>query len=174
MSARAPRRSFSRSFVVTLAATPACFVQSSTPPSQSVSQPAPGQPETTDPRPQQPPPETQSPVIIANPPRPQQPPPGAQAPQQPVEPPASQPVETKWFVTKTGADCRASTPTTCPPHAICNPPPPMPYTCLDGFSYPLEITMVNGSSCTAVPHRDCPMNAKCKMPDPVSVPCPHR
>jgi hypothetical protein len=52
MAARVPRRSFARPFVTTISmATSACFVSSSTPPSQPISQAAPGQPENSDPAP---------------------------------------------------------------------------------------------------------------------------
>jgi hypothetical protein len=162
MSARAPRRSFLNPFVVTLAAAPACFVQSRTPPSQSVSQPNPGQPETTDPHPTPPPPEAQTPTIIANPPRPTDPQPASPPPPDPVQteapligdPPAN---DAEWIVTKTTSGCRARAITHCPPKMMCNPPPPHIYQCIDGAKYPATLTK-HGEVCTleAVGTAPCP------------------
>jgi hypothetical protein len=150
MSARAPRRSFLNPFVVTLAAAPACFVQSRTPPSQSVSQPNPGQPETTDPHPTPPPPEAQTPTVIVNPPRPTDPqpatPPDPVATGTVVEPPPPAD-DAEWIVTKTTSGCRARAITHCPPKMMCNPPPPHLYQCVDGAKYPANLTK-HGEVCT--------------------------
>jgi hypothetical protein len=181
MSVR-PRRSFLTPFVVTLAAAPACFVQSATPPSQPVVQSDPGQPTESDPRPVQPP--TQAPTIIANPPRPQVPPqPPASPPpdDRPVtstRPPAPQLPgnDASWMVTKSSQGCRAQTMNTggCPPNAMCNPPPPHAYACIEGEKYPVKVVR-HGEVCQVEtdPQPPCPRNAKCKpVPPPHVVPCP--
>jgi len=182
MSVR-PRRSFLTPFVVTLAAAPACFVQSATPPSQPVVQSDPGQPTETDPRPVQPP--TQAPTIIANPPRPQsqpEPPPPTQD-SAPVAtytnppPPGLPGTGRAWMVTKTSQGCRAMVMNTggCPPNAMCNPPPPHAYACIDGEKYPVKVVQPTAEVCQveADPPPPCPRNAKCKpAPPPHVVPCP--
>lgn len=160
MSARMPRRSFLNPFVVTLAAAPACFVQSRTPPSQSVSQPNPGQPETTDPHPTPPPPESQTPTIIANPPRPTDPQPAPAPPPEPLptaNPPEPMPVvsDGDWMVTKTSRGCEARAITHCPPKVMCNPPPPHAYRCIDGAKYPATVTK-HGEVCTLEQSRTVP------------------
>jgi hypothetical protein len=150
MSARAPRRSFLSPFVVTLAAAPACFVQSATPPSQPVSQPNPGQPETTDPKPSPPPPEAQTPTYIANPPRPMPsnpPPPQELEPVMNPPPPTVPDPDQTWYVTKTSRGCQARSATHCPPKAMCNPPPPHAYHCVDDMKYPATIEK-RGEVCT--------------------------
>jgi len=150
MSARTPRRSFLNPFVVTLAAAPACFVQSRTPPSQTVSQPNPGQPETSDPRPTPPPPETQSTTIIANPPRPTDPQPVSAPPPDPLptaNPPDPSKPDAEWMVTKMSRGCEARAITHCPPKVMCNPPPPHAYQCVDGAKYPMKLTK-RGEVCT--------------------------
>lgn len=172
MSARIPRRLFSSPFVVTLAAAPACFVQSSTPPSQPISQSNPGQPTQTDPRPTPPPPETQSPTYIANPPRPTNPPadpapPVEQGPVAEADPPPAN--EQAWMITKTGGSCTSQPITHCPPKAMCNPPRPQAYSCIEGINYPAKVTKT-GTECRVERDPPCPRNAKCKAP-PV-VPCP--
>jgi hypothetical protein len=141
MSARTPRRSFLSPFVVTIASAPACFYQSSTPPSQQVTQPAPGQPEQADPNPTPPPPETQTPTIISNPPRPTTPPGNPPAPtENPAPPPIPEGNDGEWIVTKSSRGCEARAITHCPPKAMCNPPPPHTYACVDGASYPAKVT----------------------------------
>ncbi len=228
MSARTPRLRFSNPFVITLAAVPACFVQSSTPPSQPVAQAEPGQPTIADPTPTPPPPQTQSPTLITNPPRPTAPPPSEPPPPPPREdppssrppvivnpprpapPPASRPpvivnpprpasppppahdpapkphrpilnpprpqppTGESWMISRTPRGCEAMAITQCPPKVMCNPPPPRPYTCVDGVKYPLKITRV-GTSCRTepAPQPPCPANARCKQPEqPRQVACP--
>jgi hypothetical protein len=197
MSARTPRLRFSNPFVITVAgvgglvAAPACFVQSRTPPSQSVAQAEPGQPTVADPRPEPPPPQTQSPTIIANPPRPSanpSGPPSAPPPPPPEAPPESRPPpvivsnpprpqlpgsDDAWMITHTSRGCQAMAITHCPPNAMCNPPPPRPYACIDGARYPVKVTRV-GNACQTEPDPapPCPANARCKQVPPRTVPCP--
>src|SRR3954453_14535490 len=120
MSARIPRRRFSSPLVITFAVAPACYVQSSTPPSQSIAQPDPGQPTVSDPRPTPPPPQSQSPTIIANPPRPAPPPETDPTPPQPLPtanpPPPPPPEDRTWVVEKTNGTCTARGITHCPPN----------------------------------------------------------
>ncbi len=164
MAARAPRRSFARPFVITLAAAPACFVSSSTPPSQPVSQAAPGQPSQSDPAPATPPP-SQSPVIVANPPHPR--------PQGPAEQAPAPPPETRWTITKTATGCQSMVDVTCPAGAMCNPPPPQPYECPKMVKLPAKVTTFGKDAC--VVEREpvqCPPGAICNPPPPQRVPCP--
>ena len=141
MAARTPRRSFAAPFVVTLAAVPACYVQSSAPPPQPqpVAQPA-------DPHP----------VVVTNPPRPQpaastswhvyktqdgceaivnvECPAGASCnppPPSKVECPTGIAMDKPMTVVTQGdGTCIvAREPPACPPHAMCNPPRPQTVTC---------------------------------------------
>ncbi|MEO6772203.1 MAG: hypothetical protein ABI467_04170 [Kofleriaceae bacterium] len=175
MSARAPRQRFSSPFVITLAMAPACFVQSSTPPSQPIAQPEPGQPTQADPRPTPPPPQMQSPTFIANPPRPAppatdpSPPPLSAVGSPPPPPPPPPPDDRTWIVERTHGTCEARGITQCPPHAMCNPPRPQAYACVDGIAYPAKVTQ-HGATCIAERMDPCPRNAKCKAPQ--QVPCP--
>jgi len=173
MSARTPRRRFGASFVVTIAVAPACGVRSSAPPSQPVAQPDPGQPTVSDPRPSPPPPEAQSPTIIANPPRPAPPPETDPTPPQPLPtanpPPPPPPEDRTWIVEKANGSCEARAITHCPPHAMCNPPRPQTYACVEGIAYPAKVTQHEGT-CIAERMDPCPRNAKCKAPQ--QVPCP--
>ena len=142
MAARTPRRSFATPFVVTLAAAPACYVQSAPPPP---AEPAPQQ--------QQNAPGT----VVANPPRPQpveqQPTPAVSNPPRPVAPPATTVVTnpprptgpaagTTWHVFKTKDGCEAALNVSCPKGAMCNPPPPQKYDC-EGLSIAKPITIVS-------------------------------
>jgi hypothetical protein len=181
MPARSPRRTFASPFIVTIAAVPACFVSSSTPPSQPISQAAPGQPEQSDPQPNTPPP-SQSPVIVANPPRPQpQPTPDTTPPITPEPtpintqpPPKQQPINRTWTVLKTSSGCEAMVESNCPQGAMCNPPPPIMYPCPANVKLPAKIVEADGACTLAPPPMNCPPHAMCNPPRPTKVACPKR
>jgi hypothetical protein len=167
MAARTPRRSFATPFVVTLAAAPACYVQSAPPPAEPVPQ-------------QQAAPAT----VVANPPRPQ-PTPAVTNPPRPVEPPATTVVTnpprptgpaagTTWHVFKTKDGCEAALDVSCPKGATCNPPPPQKYDC-EGLSIGKPITIVSEGEgiCHVQPEPvHCPPGAMCNPPRPRRVACP--
>jgi len=151
MAARTPRRSFATPFVVTLAAAPACYVQS-TPPqqpttvtTQPTTQPDPGKPTTP----------------TTNPPRPQATTPNA-----------------RWRIYKDGATCYSAYKIECQPGVSCNPPRPKPYTCPTdielGAAGPVEITSSqDGMNCWVDwGPQECPAGASCNPPPPVKVNCP--
>ncbi|MGE0397629.1 MAG: hypothetical protein AB7T06_12990 [Kofleriaceae bacterium] len=157
MSARAPRRSFATPFVLTLAAIPACTVQSAPPPQGPSPAPV-AQNETRDhrgdeprhvnppgPRPatQQPPPDM---TPVANPPRPvDQPAPATGtndhvkgtanttsttvAQTAPTNAPDTARGYRQWTVTRSGTKCQSMVKVHCPDGAMCNPPPPAKYAC---------------------------------------------
>lgn len=192
MAARAPRRTFATPFVVTLAAVPACYVQSSPQPqSQPVAQ---TDPQPTDshpvvvsnpPRPQpqpQPPPQPQpqqpNPSAIHNPPRPQPDPAQTQPAQEPpkvvVNPPRPQ-SPGSWHVYKTASGCEAAVNVHCPAGAMCNPPPPKAYTCPPGIVMGKPITVVTDGSGTCIVEQapvSCPTGAVCNPPRPKPFACP--
>jgi len=169
MAARTPRRSFATPFVVTLAAVPACYVQSSPQPqpqpvqqAQPVQQPNDSHPMvvTNPPRPQ---PTDSHPAIITNPPRPQ--PESSPMPQQPQQ----------WQVWKTADGCEASAKIDCPQGAMCNPPPPHKVDCPPNIVMNKPITIVSQSDGTCIVAREmpsCPPHAMCNPPRPQVVACP--
>lgn len=179
MAARTPRRSFASPFVVTLAAVPACYVQS-TPGPQSAPPPHVPPSQTAHPQPQSPAPQ---------PPPPAQPPPAHQAPAQPPPvvvanppPPTTQPPpseqRTEWTVykTKDGA-CMAAIKVECHPKATCNPPPPFPYACPENVSLdkPVTVVMRDGERCfVEYEMPKCPPGVACNPPRPQPVACPKR
>jgi len=177
MAARTPRRSFATPFVVTLAAAPACYVQTTPPPSQPQPQPTdPQQPHTN------PPQDPTRPPIVVNPPRPQNPDTQPQTP--PPQPPPQTPTQTtptqtsvaKWTIFKTSDGCQAAVKTECPKGVMCNPPPPIKYACPDNTSLPLTIVSSDGGQTCAVevlPVK-CPEGAICNPPRPRQYPCPKR
>lgn len=84
-----------------------------------------------------------------------------------------------------GKDCRLVFPSgDCPKGAMCNPPPPQPFPCVPNVpktAYPLTLTQAAGShTCTAsytvFAENHCPPNVMCNPPPPrketVTVPCP--
>jgi hypothetical protein len=176
MAARTPRRHFATPFVVTLAAAPACYVQSSPSspqPPPPVAQPAPGQPAST-----------QAPPVVVNPP-----PPGAASQPGPTTapPPATtaQPAggapapvrERRWTVFRNDRGCSAMVEVKCPPGAMCNPPPPVKYACPDSMAVNDRITIVSydGTTCQIEPEMPkCPPNTRCNPPPPRQVACPTR
>ena len=168
MAARTPRRSFATPFVVTLAAAPACYVQSA-PPQQAQPQPVQAQPA------QQP---DNHPVVVANPPRPQpepQTPPPEDHPPVIVNPPRPQPAATSWHVFKTKDGCEAIVNVQCPTGAACNPPPPTKIDCPAGITAPKGMTIVSQPDGTCVVEREppkCPPHAMCNPPRPQTVTCP--
>lgn len=160
MAARTPRRSFATPFVVTLAAAPACYVQSSPQPQgPGPQQPPPSQTAPADPQPQGP-----GPVVI-NPPMPQ-------------SPPLAAPANQKWTVYKANDGCMAAVKVDCPPKAICNPPPPFKYECPQNVSLDKAITVASnadGSACfVEYEPVTCPPNVACNPPRPTPVACPKR
>ncbi|HEY5924377.1 MAG TPA: hypothetical protein VIV11_22020 [Kofleriaceae bacterium] len=196
MAARIPRRSFATPFVVTLAGTAACYVQSAPPQGPPPSQPPPTQ--TAQPNPDQPPPPVmvnppppttqptnpqhpghpptkQPPVVATNPPTTTQ---GPATPATPSSPPA-QAKETKWTVYKAqnGTGCMAAIKVQCVPKATCNPPPPFKYACPDNVSLekPITIATYDGTSCfVEFEAPKCPPNTACNPPRPRPVACPTR
>jgi hypothetical protein len=168
MAARVPRRSFARPFVTTISmATSACFVSSSTPPSQPISQAAPGQPENSDPAPSPPPP-SQSPTIV-----PLGSPPAKPLGSDPEPPPAQPSGMTLWSLFKTADGCATVVKVDCPAGATCNPPPAQIYEC-PASSIALPATIISvGQSCRIVPPPYvCPPNRHCNPPPSRPVPCP--
>jgi hypothetical protein len=168
MAARTPRRSFATPFVVTLAAAPACYVQSSPGPTQ----PAPQQPpptQTTQAQPDQQPP----PTVMVNPPRPT---PDTAAPAQPTQPATTQTSGDKWTIFQTPNGCQAAVKTECPKGVMCNPPPPIAYACPANTTLPLTLVSYDGGqTCSAeVQAVKCPEGAICNPPRPRSYPCPKR
>jgi hypothetical protein len=185
MAARTPRRSFATPFVVTLAGTAACYVQSSPPPQG----PPPSQPTTAQPtqpnqpppgvmvnppppstQPSTPPPTQKPPVVVANPP-----PPTTQGPTTPTQTNQT----TKWTVykAKDGSGCMAAIQVECVPKATCNPPPPFKYACPDNVSLDKPVTVVtrDGTSCfVEFPMPTCPPGTACNPPRPRPVACPKR
>lgn len=193
MAARTPRRSFAAPFVVTLAAVPACYVQTSPGPSG----PPPSQPPPTQTaEPAQPTPPPPGPVV-ANPPRPTQPPPSQPStpppyrpdprPTQPPPtqtstppPPVQQAQESRWslFKSNDGSGCMAAIKVECQPKATCNPPPPFKVACPDGISLDKPVTVVTqdgGASCfVEFEMPKCPPGTACNPPRPRPVACPKR
>lgn len=164
MSARTPRRTFTRSFVVTLAAVPACAGSGTGGP---------------------PPPAYVEPAEPGSSAGPVAPAPAPSAPTSPSEPAQPQPKPSdsaeRWVITKSGAMCLAYPQVECPkappgqPVPPCNPPPARAYTCPDGMTEP-SITVVkyaNTSVCEIEPKPvQCPPKAACDHPPPRPVACP--
>ncbi len=173
MAARTPRRTFATPFVITLAAIPACYVQSA--PQQPQPQPQP----VAQPQPQ---PSDSHPVVVVNPPRPQpdpQPQPQPQPDPQPnpsvIHNPPRPQAPTSWHVYKTASGCEAAVNVECPTGATCNPPPPQKYDCPPGIvmGKPLTVVAVNNSQCIVEqPPPSCPPGAVCNPPRPKPFPCP--
>ena len=187
MAARTPRRSFAAPFVVTLAAVPACYVQSSPGPSGPPPQPPPTQTAEPQPQPQQPP------VIVANPPPPQQPTTDPSIPPGPVRPPSTPPrpdprptkppvqtTDAYWTVYKAqdGSGCMAAIKVECQPKATCNPPPPFKYACPENVTLDKPVTVVSqdgGATCfVQYDMPKCPPGVACNPPRPQPVACPKR
>jgi len=176
MAARSVRRSFASPFVVTLAAAAlpaaACYVQpgprtagngAQVTGDQVPNQQTPDHSTTTAGAEQAPPSTT---TVISNPPRPT-----AVAKQ-----------DTRWTITRAAGTCSAYAKVTCPtaapgqPAPMCNPPPPMAYTCgptmtTDGS---IAIVQLAGQTECQVEHPPikCPAGAICNPPPPQKVACP--
>ena len=181
---RAPRRRFATPFVLTLAAIPACTVQS--------------QPARPDPNQHSRPEE----VTPTNPPRPQTPPetpdsgsktndqvtgtanvpvPVAQAtpdeakPAPPPGPPARRGYR-EWTVTRSGATCQSMVKVFCPAGAACNPPPPAKYPCPKDLEDKGRIDIIqhveNGDCFVDFGDPKCPPGAACNPPRPQKMACP--
>ena len=170
MAARTPRRSFATPFVITLAAAPACYVQSTPGPSgPTTTTTTSAPPTTTNPTPDQPqtqgPPTTGPGPVVVNPPMPQS---------QPAAPP-----NTKWTVFKQAdGACMAAFKVECQPKATCNPPPPFKYECPQNVSLEKAITVASnadGSACFVdYGPVSCPPNTACNPPRPTPVACPKK
>lgn len=151
MAARSPRRSFATPFVVTLAAAPACYVQSSPPPQQPTTTAQ--QPTTQEPG--------KPPPVIVNPPRPQATTPNA-----------------RWKIFADAGKCFSAYQIECKPNVSCNPPRPQPYECPTDInltaSGPVTIeSSADGMACSVDwGPQSCPAGASCNPPPPVSVTCP--
>ncbi|MBL0220677.1 MAG: hypothetical protein IPQ07_43270 [Myxococcales bacterium] len=179
MSVRQLRRTFASPFVITLAAIPAaCMVQSAPPragnPNQMTPGPSVAQPQPTDPngppsdpngmpqRPVEVGPTTPPPTVISNPPRPT----GA----------VKATTESHWTVMKQGDKCQAFVKVSCPPNAMCNPPPPRAYACTPEITptTPLKIVQYVGAEFCQVETApmECPPNVMCNPPPPTRVACP--
>jgi hypothetical protein len=175
MSARSPRKVFANPFVITLAAIPACFTESTSPPPQQ-----PQQPVTT--APAQPAPGGE--VVVANPPRPT---PGGEAQPAPAGPapgaPQTYTFDQRWTVMKSSNGCTAMQRVDCPkptkaggPVPTCNPPPPMKIECpadWDGKQTLAVVQYANNEKCEIerAPMK-CPQGAMCNPPPPRYVACP--
>lgn len=174
MSARTIRRTFASSVVVTLAAIPACVVQTAPPPRGGPPVAQPG-PRGSDPGPQ--PTETtptqSQPTVVANPPRP-----GMEPTTPPTTPPPAEPAkyERHWTVTRQGDKCMAYTDVSCPKNATCNPPPPTAYTCTAEITAtkPMKIVQwANTVGCHVEAEAPpCPPKTMCEPPRPRAVTCP--
>ena len=168
MAARTPRRSFATPFVITLAAAPACYVQSTPPQTGPTTTTTSSAPPTNTQTPDQPPTQgapTQGPgPTVINPPMPQS---------QPAAPP-----NTKWTVYKAADGCMAAFKVECQPKATCNPPPPFKYECPQNVSLEKSITVASnadGSACFVdYGPVSCPPNTACNPPRPTPVACPRR
>ncbi len=179
MAARTPRRSFAAPFVVTLAAVPACYVQSG-----PVQNPPPGPPpaQTAGPAPQQPGP------VMANPPPPSTNQPPQQQPQRPPVVIANPPPP---------STNQPSTPPQTPPVVIANPPPPRPTrpdprptapttkptrpdprptapttTPAQTSAARWTVYRTKDGSCMAAIKVECQPKATCNPPPPFSYACP--
>jgi hypothetical protein len=162
--------------VITLAAAPSCYVQSTPPPSgppttttTTSAPPATTTATTPDHPPAQGPAGGPPPVLgpVSNPPMPQ------------TQPTASTtPGNTKWTVYKTADGCMAAYKVECQPKATCNPPPPFKYECPQNVSLDSAITVASnadGSACFVdYGPMTCPPKAVCKPPRPTPVACPKR
>ena len=179
MSARLLRRTFASPFVITLAAIPACVVQSA-PPSRGGPTPGPRQDGPRESRPAENTPAQTEPTVVSNPPRPgtEQPTPPPRVISNPPGPKQDAPAqyERHWTVMKIGDKCQAYTDTTCPRGATCNPPPPTDYACTPEVTatQPMKIVQwANTTGChveTAAP--PCPPKKMCEPPRPRAVTCP--
>jgi hypothetical protein len=174
MSVRTLRRSFAAPFVVTLATT-ACG------PAKPLNPPGPHE---------NPPPPTTKPTepVVAAPDPVDQPTPAPGLEPADKKEPAK--YERKWTVMRNmkpdakATECRAFVDANCPkgepgkPMPTCNPPPPIPYTCPDGFSTDkgatLKIVLRAGATECFVDYgpMKCPEGAKCNPPPPRKLPCP--
>jgi hypothetical protein len=152
MAARSPRKIFASPFVVTLAAIPACFTESSPPPQQ------PQQPPTTQVEPQ-----------------PQPPSGGGTAQTYGFD---QRWLVSKQG---TGCQAMARTECPKPKNPgdqvpTCNPPPPMKVTCPENWDGKEAITIVmyaNQANCFIEPAPvKCPPNVACNPPPPRKVACP--
>jgi hypothetical protein len=82
------------------------------------------------------------------------------------------------------SECRAYMDVRCPvgepgkPVPTCNPPPPIKYTCPDGFKDgdQMKIVLRAGATECFVDHgpMKCPEGAKCNPPPPRKIACPER
>jgi hypothetical protein len=163
MSARTLRRTFATPFVVTLTA---CTVQSGPPPARPVGTAhhpghgGPGQTGPSDPNGLQGRPDDRAQMGTAST--------GGTA--------QTDTSERRWTVSRQGGKCVAYTKISCPPNAICNPPPPTDYACTadlaDGGS--IEVVRWAGSATCqiAVAPANCPPEMSCNPPPPQQVACP--
>lgn len=172
MSARTPRRSFARSFVVTLAAVPACGGGGG---GAGSGPPMIGNPPAPEPTvPTSPPEPTPAPTPDPTP----TPAPGEPAQAKPGKAPD---YSQHWIVTKNGATCLAQPRVECPkgvpgqPMPTCNPPPASAYTCPDGMGAgPITVVRyANTFDCVIEPPPTrCPEGVRCNPPPPRRVECP--
>jgi len=137
--------------VVALLFASGCFYSSATKPSQSIAQPAPGQPAISDPDPAQPGPYEQAPTVLSSTAKPTTT--NAAPPPQPV-------TVTTWSLFKTPSGCATSIKIECT-SGTCAAPPEQPYDCPGGVTLPATI-ISNGDTCAL----DCP-TAPCR-----ALPCP--
>jgi len=171
MAARSVRRAFASPFVVTLAAAlpaaAACYVQPASGPqgprggaptgtldhSTTTAGVEPGPGETT---------------VMANPPRPTA---------------VAATEDRTWTVRRDGGKCSSTMAAACPtappgqPAPMCNPPPPLPYSCLPSMTTDgaqVTIQQFKGQTTCQLPPApiSCPPNAICNPPPPQKVACP--
>ena len=179
MSARAPRRTFAASFVITVAAAPGC----TTAPPRQETRPRPDpvverdhrdevptpverdhrtEPDRVEPGPGNPPPPT-PPVVVAD-----------------DSPPAA--TEQRWVLEMHDGKCTTRVNVTCAkpepgkPMRTCNPPAPRAYTCLTGMTEGASLQIVQwagAKDCVIPPPTShCPKGAMCNPPPPLKVACP--
>jgi hypothetical protein len=188
MSARSIRRTFAVPFVVTLAGaaslTAVACAKKPAPLHSNPPGPTPG-PHANPPAPDKDPapaPTTTDPAIPAPGPTADSKPDTADS--QPKKEPAT--YEHRWTVSKYkgNAGCQAFIDVNCPKPEpgkavpTCNPPPPIKYTCPDGFKEgdTLKIILRVGATECFVDRgpMKCPEGAKCNPPPPRKIACPER
>ena len=164
-ASRKPRRAFAVPLVMTVAALPACIVES------KPAQPTTGGTASGDTR--TPPPRHE------NPPRPQTDP--KQVEPTPIEPLPAQTeapaYHRNWTVMQQkDGTCQAYLAVECKKGATCNPPPPQPIECPSGITAarPVDIFASAGSwDCYIKPPEvTCPEKATCNPPPPRKTACP--
>jgi hypothetical protein len=165
-ASRKPRRAFAVPLVMTVAAMPACIVES------KPAQPTTGGTTTRDNR------DNRTPAPRhENPPRPTEP----TTDPTPIDPVPAQTeapaYHRNWTVTmQKDGTCEAYMAVECKKGATCNPPPPQPIECPSGITAarPVDIFASAGSWDCYIkpPESKCPEKATCNPPPPRKTACP--